>query len=181
VRISKFYCISLVFSHVSYSESTASSKTRPRWSPSASSGPGLDGVQRRIRHSTVLFNPVFQSDDGKCSTNGPSSSDEERLKLLDRAWELGCTSWDTADAYGDSEELIGKWFKLHPERRKDIFLATKFGLKGGLNSSPQNCREAVEQSLKALGVDFIDLYYLHRAKAEIPIEKTMEAMKELVQ
>jgi aryl-alcohol dehydrogenase-like predicted oxidoreductase len=144
-------------------------------------GLGLMGFSAGYGTAPYDLTPFHQSDNGKCHTNDPSSSDEERLKLLDRAWELGCTSWDTADAYGDSEELIGKWFKLHPERRKDIFLATKFGLKGGLNSSPENCHEAVEQSLKALGVDFIDLYYLHRAKPEIPIEKTMEAMKELVQ
>ncbi|KAK7224650.1 hypothetical protein V2G26_012653 [Clonostachys chloroleuca] len=79
---------------------------------------------------------------------GPIDSDEQRLKLLDRAWELGCTSWDTADVYGDSEALIGKWFKLHPERRKDIFLATKFGLKEKssgeltIDSSPRIARNA---------------------------------------
>ncbi|KAK7744104.1 hypothetical protein SLS53_003625 [Cytospora paraplurivora] len=57
----------------------------------------------------------------------------KRLALLDRAWELGYTNWDTANSYGDSEVLIGKWFKLHPERRADIFLATKFGIKFTVN------------------------------------------------
>lgn len=115
------------------------------------------------------------------------SSDEQRLKLLDRAWELGCTSWDTADVYGDSEALIGKWFKLHPERRKDIFLATKFGLKEKssgeltIDSSPENCKKCIKESLSRLGVAFIDLYYLHRPTVEIPIEKSIEAMKDLVQ
>jgi aryl-alcohol dehydrogenase-like predicted oxidoreductase len=113
-------------------------------------------------------------------------SDQDRFKLLDRAWELGCTNWDTANAYGDSEETIGKWFKLHPERRADIFLATKFGLKadetGGLtvDSSPEHCRQCVERSLKRLGVEQIDLYYMHRANPKVPIEKTMHAMKQLV-
>ncbi|KAI3316624.1 Aldo/keto reductase [Xylariaceae sp. AK1471] len=117
---------------------------------------------------------------------GAAESNQDRFKLLDRAWELGCTNWDTADAYGDSEETIGKWFKLHPERRADIFLATKFGLKaneaGGItvNSSPEYCRQAVESSLKRLGVQQIDLYYMHRADPEVPIEKTMNAMKDLV-
>ncbi|KAL2114012.1 hypothetical protein VUR80DRAFT_1308 [Thermomyces stellatus] len=105
---------------------------------------------------------------------GPGGSDEDRLKLLDRAWELGCTNWDTADAYGDSEDVVGKWLKLHPERRGNIFLATKFGLKAdsaGVNSpsgranvtsdsSPEYCRQAIEKSLKRLGVDHVDLYYL---------------------
>ncbi|KAB5566038.1 NADP-dependent oxidoreductase domain-containing protein [Coniochaeta sp. 2T2.1] len=123
-------------------------------------------------------------------------SDEERFKLLDHAWELGCTNWDTADLYGDSEDVIGKWFKLHPERRKDIFLATKFGLRGTvhgmeldssgnapgivIDSSPEYCRDAIDQSLHRLGVDYIDLYYLHRPDPNVSIEKTVEAMKELV-
>ncbi|GAW22638.1 hypothetical protein ANO14919_121800 [Xylariales sp. No.14919] len=116
---------------------------------------------------------------------GAAENDEDRFKLLDRAWELGCRNWDTADSYGDSEETIGKWFKLHPERRADIFLATKFGLKyeaGNytVDSSPEYCRQRVENSLKLLGVDKIDLYYMHRANPEIPIEKTMGALKELV-
>ncbi|KAI1816027.1 Aldo/keto reductase [Poronia punctata] len=118
---------------------------------------------------------------------GAADSDEERLKLLDRAWELGCTNWDTADAYGDSEATIGKWFRLHPERRRDIFLATKFGLKPDgkgffeVDSSPEYCRKCCDDSLDRLGVDQIDLYYLHRADPKTPIEKTMGAMKELVE
>ncbi|UPL03928.1 hypothetical protein LCI18_014862 [Fusarium solani-melongenae] len=117
---------------------------------------------------------------------GATESDEERLKVLDRAWELGCTNWDTADAYADNEDLVGKWFKLHPERRNDIFLASKFGLKMvdgnfGIDSSPEYVRECIERSLKRLGVEHIDLYYMHRANEDVPIEKTVEAMKQLVE
>lgn len=106
--------------------------------------------------------------------------------MLDRAWELGCTNWDTADCYGDSEELVGKWFKLHPERRSDIFLATKFGLRPHegwfkVDASPEYCREAFEKSMKRLGVDYVDLYYLHRPTEDVPIEKTVQAMKEFVE
>ncbi|KAJ3578595.1 hypothetical protein NPX13_g1973 [Xylaria arbuscula] len=117
---------------------------------------------------------------------GASENDEERFKLLNRAWEMGCTNWDTADVYGDSEDIIGKWFKLHPERRADIFLATKFGLKPDaaqgivVDSSPEYCRQCIESSLKRLGVDYIDLYYMHRANLDVPIEETMTALKELV-
>ena len=116
-----------------------------------------------------------------------SSPDEDRLKLLDRAWELGCTNWDTADAYGDSEDLIGKWFKLHPERRRDIFLATKFGLKANpdgnitVDSSPEYARQQAETSLKRLRVDYIDLYYLHRPNPDVPIETTVGELKKLVE
>ncbi|KAF4344143.1 alcohol dehydrogenase [Fusarium beomiforme] len=116
---------------------------------------------------------------------GAAESDQERFALLDRAWELGCTNWDTANIYGDSEDVIGKWFKLHPERRQDICLATKFGLKpgdGGIvtDSSPEHVKNSIESSLKRLGVQHIDLYYMHRAKEDVPIEKTVEAMKQLV-
>lgn len=123
---------------------------------------------------------------GYSLTNNSPSSDETRLKLLDRAWELGCTNWDTADIYGDSEDVVGKWFKLHPERRADIFLATKFGLhvQGQgieVSSTPEYCAQAAEKSLKRLGVDQIDLYYVHRVDPNVPIEKTVQAMKKLVE
>lgn len=105
--------------------------------------------------------------------------------MLDRAWEIGATNWDTANVYGDSEDLIGKWFKLHPERRADIFLATKFAGRMTENgfvfdSSPEHCRAAIKTSLERLGVDYVDLYYVHRLTKEVPIEKTVEAMAELV-
>ncbi|KAF4339307.1 alcohol dehydrogenase [Fusarium beomiforme] len=117
---------------------------------------------------------------------GPFGNDEERLAVLDRAWELGYTNWDTANSYGDSEILIGKWFKLHPERRSDIFLATKFAIKLRVNdkgersistdNSPEFFKECLEGSLKKMGVDYIDLYYVHRLDPKVPVEKTMELM-----
>jgi aryl-alcohol dehydrogenase-like predicted oxidoreductase len=88
-------------------------------------------------------------------------SDEERFKILDAAVELGCTNWDTADIYGDNEDLIGKWFKYSGKRDK-IFLATKFAVTPtGPNNAPEYIRSAIEKSLKRLGVDQIDLYYAH--------------------
>ncbi|KAL7934367.1 NADP-dependent oxidoreductase domain-containing protein [Trichoderma chlorosporum] len=120
---------------------------------------------------------------------GATGNDEERFAVLDHAWKIGCTHWDTSDAYGDSEMLIGKWFKLHPERRTSIFLATKFGIlaevqadgtyKGSVNSTPEHAKKACEASLKKLGVDYIDLYYAHRVDEVTPIEKTVQAMVEL--
>ncbi|OLN95812.1 Aldo-keto reductase yakc [NADP(+)] 1 [Colletotrichum chlorophyti] len=120
---------------------------------------------------------------------GQTGSDEERLAFLDRAWEIGATNWDTSITYGDNEDLIGKWLDLHPERRADIFLATKFGLRGQaredgtfdltIDSSPGYCREACETSLKRLGVDSIDLYYIHRLDDKTPVEKTIEEMVKL--
>lgn len=123
---------------------------------------------------------------GFAFNSGPKPSDEERFAVLDRAWELGATHWDTADIYGDSEDLIGKWFRLHPERRKDIYLATKFAMRlgadgsWGFDTSPEYCRASCESSLRRLGVDHIDLFYIHRLNPDVPIEKTMAVMAELV-
>ncbi|KAI2628615.1 Aldo/keto reductase-like protein [Hypoxylon sp. NC1633] len=124
---------------------------------------------------------------GKPGHKSPAltSPNEELLKVLDRAWELCATFWDTAAGYGDSEVLIGKWFKLHPERRRDIFLATKFGLGWKMDdgkveifidSTPENCQAACEQALRKLGTDYVDLFYVHRFDGVIPVEKTMEAL-----
>jgi len=120
---------------------------------------------------------------------GPPPSDEDRLALLDRAWQSGYTTWDSANVYGDNEDLLAKWFKLHPERRQDIFLATKFGIvmhfnadgtyTVGTDSSGKYAREACEKSLERLGVESIDLYYVHRLDGKTPIEETMGVLKEL--
>lgn len=115
---------------------------------------------------------------------GKPESDEERFKVLDRAYELGQTNWDSADVYQDSEDLIGKWFK-RTGKRDDIFLATKFGNRIDANgarsvdSSPEYLKKACDKSLKRLAVNTIDLYYCHRVNKDTPIEKTVEAMAEL--
>ncbi|KZV64168.1 Aldo/keto reductase [Peniophora sp. CONT] len=114
---------------------------------------------------------------------GQAQDDKERFKMLDAVYESGCTNWDTADIYNDSEDLIGEWFK-RTGKRNEIFLATKFGNtpngKKYVTGDPEYVKEACAKSLKRLGVDQIDLYYLHRADQTIPIEKTIGAMAELV-
>ncbi|EED13609.1 hypothetical protein TSTA_098660 [Talaromyces stipitatus ATCC 10500] len=55
--------------------------------------------------------------------------DAERFVLLDHAYNRGETFWDTADEYGNSEYLLGKWFDANPEKRNDIFLSTEFGIR----------------------------------------------------
>ncbi|KAJ7799211.1 NADP-dependent oxidoreductase domain-containing protein [Mycena olivaceomarginata] len=118
---------------------------------------------------------------GISTAYGAVDSDEERLKVLDAAYAAGCTFWDTANVYGDSEDLIGKWFKLNPEKRSKIFLATKFGFTmTGARGDPEFVKEQCEQSLARLGVDYIDLYYQHRVDPNTSIEKTVGAMAELV-
>lgn len=117
---------------------------------------------------------------------GPAPSDEERSALLDHAHAIGERFWDTADIYGDSEDAVGLWVKQNPEKRKDIFLATKFGIQLDLAtytqtlcSDPEYVKKACERSLNRLNVDYIDLYYCHRVDGKTPIEKTVEAMVEL--
>jgi len=115
---------------------------------------------------------------------GTVESDEERFKVLDRAYELGEVFWDSSDIYADNEDLIGKWFK-RTGKRSEIFLATKFAIhmKDGqmeTNNSPEYIREAVEKSLKRLQTDYIDLYYCHRLDGKTPIEDVVSTMAELV-
>ncbi|ESZ92033.1 putative aldo-keto reductase (AKR13) [Sclerotinia borealis F-4128] len=115
---------------------------------------------------------------------GSTGTDDERFKVLDRAYELGQTNWDSADMYADSEDLIGKWFK-RTGKRDHIFLATKFANKVGkdgsfsVDSSPEYAKAACAKSLQRLGIQTIDLYYCHRVDGKTPIEKTVEAMVQL--
>jgi len=87
--------------------------------------------------------------------------------------------------YQDSEDLLGNYFKANPGRREKIFLATKFANKinpdgsRGVDSSYDYCKQACAKSLSRLGVSSIDLYYCHRLDGVTPVEKTVQAMKEL--
>lgn len=113
-------------------------------------------------------------------------NDEESLKVLTRAADLGITFWDTSDIYGPftNEKLLGKWFK-ETGRRGEIFLATKFANKmvnGQMEvvGTPEYVKQACRESLERLQTDHIDLYYQHRVDSNTPIEKTVGAMAELV-
>ncbi|KAK4164020.1 putative aldo-keto reductase [Cladorrhinum sp. PSN259] len=116
---------------------------------------------------------------------GTKRSDEDRLALLDRAFELGCTHWDSAAMYGDSEDLLGTWFEKTGNRNK-VFLATKFGNKAlpdgkrVICNDPEYIREEVENSLRRLKTDYIDLLYCHRISGDVTVEDIVTTMKELV-
>jgi aryl-alcohol dehydrogenase-like predicted oxidoreductase len=110
----------------------------------------------------------------------------EAIATLHRALDLGVTFLDTADMYGggDNEELLAT---VLADRRAEVTLATKFGIltgedgyPSGVDGSPAYVRRACDASLRRLGVDHIDLYYLHRPDPEVPIEDTVGAMAELV-
>jgi aryl-alcohol dehydrogenase-like predicted oxidoreductase len=115
-----------------------------------------------------------------------AGSDDESIRAIHRALDLGVTHIDTAEIYGpySNEELVGRAIK---DRRNQVVLATKFGLvshSGGgprvIDSSPANVLAAVEGSLKRLGTDYIDLYYQHRVDPKTPIEDTVGALAKLV-
>jgi aryl-alcohol dehydrogenase-like predicted oxidoreductase len=111
------------------------------------------------------------------------ADDTAAVALVQRALDLGITLIDTADIYGNSERQVGLAI---PQRRDAVVLATKFGFvssSGGeeaVDGSPAYVRKACDASLGRLGVDHIDLYYLHRVDPKIPIEETVGAMAELV-
>jgi aryl-alcohol dehydrogenase-like predicted oxidoreductase len=115
-----------------------------------------------------------------------ASSEAQNLRVLDRAADIGCTFWDTADMYGPftNETLLSKALE---GRRDRITLATKFGMSRGEDGSWHGIRGNADYvtaccnaSLRRLGTDHIDLYYQHRVDPETPIEETVGAMAELV-
>ncbi|MEV5881326.1 aldo/keto reductase [Streptomyces sp. NPDC052020] len=117
---------------------------------------------------------------------GPADADASRA-TLERALELGVTLYDTADAYGqgENERFLAPFFKAH---RDEVVIATKFALaippddptKRIIRNDPPYIRRAVEASLERLGVDVIDLYYMHRRDVNVPIEESVGTMAELV-
>ncbi|GAA2308554.1 aldo/keto reductase [Streptomyces kunmingensis] len=123
---------------------------------------------------------------GMSHAYGPSD-DEQSVATLHRALDLGVTLLDTSDFYGQghNEELIGRAL-ASPGRREQAVLATKFGFTNklgeetGIRGDAAYVRQACEASLRRLGVDHIDLYYVHRVDREVPIEETVGALAELV-
>jgi aryl-alcohol dehydrogenase-like predicted oxidoreductase len=116
---------------------------------------------------------------------GPASWDES-IDTIHRALDLGITLIDTADVYGwgHNEVLVGRALS---GRRDEVQLATKFGIdrrmgddSRALRGDPRYVRAAVQGSLTRLGVDVIDLYYLHRPPQDVPLEEAVGAMAELV-
>src|SRR6266567_3939605 len=114
---------------------------------------------------------------------GPAADKNQGIKVIRAAREKGVTFFDTAEVYGPytNEELVGE--ALAPFRDK-VVIATKFGFdneKGGaLNSQPKHIRKVVEESLKRLRTDRIDLYYQHRVDPKVPIEDVAGSIKDLI-
>jgi aryl-alcohol dehydrogenase-like predicted oxidoreductase len=115
---------------------------------------------------------------------GPATNKEDAIKLIRRAYELGVTFFDTAEAYGpnDNEILLGE--ALEPFR-ENVVIATKFGFKEGktalgMDSRPENIRSVTEAALKRLKTDYIDLLYQHRVDPNVPIEEVAGTVKDLI-
>jgi aryl-alcohol dehydrogenase-like predicted oxidoreductase len=125
-----------------------------------------------------------------------TSNEQENLSVLNCALEMGCNFWDTADFYseGENEKLLSKALKGN---REEVFLCTKVGnvfdrtltshqdqvqkqVDWIVDGSPDYINKCIDKSLQRLGVDHIDLYYLHRVDPLIPIEESIGAMADLV-
>ncbi|GAK40760.1 aldo/keto reductase [Paenibacillus sp. TCA20] len=109
-------------------------------------------------------------------------NDEESIKTVHRALDLGVTLLDTADTYGNghNEELLGKALK---GRREQAIVATKFTFGPNwefIGGHPDYVKKAIDESLRRLNLDYIDLYYQHRVDPNVPIEETVGAMADLV-
>jgi aryl-alcohol dehydrogenase-like predicted oxidoreductase len=125
------------------------------------------------------------------ATFGHAADEAESFRILDRAYEAGIRFVDTADAYpqapgklGLSETVIGRW--LHSRRHADVAVATKVNYPMGPSPDDRglglkHVREAVDASLRRLGIDAIDLYQAHQFDPTTPLDETMEALSETVQ
>jgi aryl-alcohol dehydrogenase-like predicted oxidoreductase len=115
---------------------------------------------------------------------GPATEKKNAIELIRKAYELGVTFFDTAEAYGPfvNEEILGE--ALQPFRDK-VVIATKFGFPGGevskgVDSRPENIRTVAEASLKRLRTDRIDLFYQHRVDPKVPMEDVAGTVKDLI-
>lgn len=144
--------------------------------------------KRRLGKSDLEVSAIGLGCMGMSTSYGAPRDKQEMINLIREAVDLGITFFDTAEVYGPfvNEELVGE--ALKPVRDK-VVIATKFGFDtegnresplGGLDSRPEHIRRVVEQSLRRLKTDVIDLYYQHRYDPTIPIEDVAGTVKDLI-
>lgn len=154
------------------------------------SNKGLDGGKNKMKTRKLGQLEVSELGAGAMSISanyGPPADRNQGIEVIRAAHEKGVTFFDTAEVYGPytSEELVGE--ALAPFRDK-VVIASKFGFEfdangkatGGLNSQPEHIRKVVEDSLKRLKTDRIDLYYQHRVDPKVPIEEVAGAIRDLI-
>jgi aryl-alcohol dehydrogenase-like predicted oxidoreductase len=144
--------------------------------------------KRTLGNSNLEVSAIGLGCMGMSQSYGPPPGDrQEMIAFIRAAVERGVTFFDTAEVYGPftNEELVGE--ALAPIRDQ-VVIATKFGFafdadgkQTGVNSRPEQIRQAIEGSLKRLRIDVIDLYYQHRVDPDVPIEAVAGTVKELVQ
>jgi aryl-alcohol dehydrogenase-like predicted oxidoreductase len=141
--------------------------------------------QRNVGTAGLQVSAIGLGCMGMSEYYGPTD-DAESLAVLDRALALGVNFLDTADMYGPwhNEELVARAIS---GRREQFVIATKFGIdrtvppgQKNVKNAPAYARKCCEASLRRLGVEQIDLYYLHRRDPDVPIEETVGGMAELV-
>lgn len=145
-------------------------------------------ITRKLGKSDISVSAIGLGCMGLSEFYGAPTEESEAIKLLHQAIDLGVTHFDTAEIYGQgrNEQLLGKALA---GRWDEIVLATKFGPQRdpdtgafvGVDGSPANVRISCEKSLKRLGAERIDLYYLHRMDTSVPIEDTVGEMAGLVE
>jgi aryl-alcohol dehydrogenase-like predicted oxidoreductase len=140
---------------------------------------------RTLGRSDIKVSAIGLGCMGMSQSYGPGD-DEESTKTLHRALDLGINFLDTAAVYGNgaNEQLVGRAIK---DRRSEVVLATKCGIQAGrvgvpsgLNGTPVEIRRSCDESLQRLGVEVIDLFYLHRVDPRTPIEDSVGSMADLV-
>jgi aryl-alcohol dehydrogenase-like predicted oxidoreductase len=142
-------------------------------------------VDKRILGENLEVSAIGLGCMGMSRGFGPSGSKAEMIAVVRTAVEHGVTFFDTAEAYGDNEELVGE--ALAPFAGQ-VVIATKFGFAfgadgniAGLDSRPEHIKEVADTSLRRLGVETIDLLYQHRVDPDVPIEDVAGTVKELIQ
>ncbi len=145
-------------------------------------------LKRKLGNSGLEVSSIGLGCMGMSFSYAPFPKKKEMISLIRKAIEKGVTFFDTAEVYGpfSNEELLGE--ALRPVR-DEVVIATKFGFdlnpqsgaNSGVCSQPKHIKKVVEDSLKRLRTDVIDLYYQHRVDPNVPIEDVAGAVKDLIQ
>jgi aryl-alcohol dehydrogenase-like predicted oxidoreductase len=138
--------------------------------------------KRKLGNSGLEVSAIGFGCMGLSHHRGPAMNKAGAVALLRKVAELGVTLFDTAEAYGPNEEIVGE--AMHPIRDQ-VVIGTKFGfLNGrpndGLDSRPERIRQVADASLKRLRTDYIDIFYQHRPDPEVPMEDVAGAVKDLI-